>query len=514
MSSVIPTLFDVNQWGRILQNANEKSKEGQGTLIVSENAFHFKIIDPLTHVEMKMSLLNVIEISKEMISNIAKEVDHTARNEIGKGLVHLETQVRQLVDEQGLRRKNYFTEILDFYEQSTSLKERIEETPESLKKKESQTIASKSTLNESDIEQVRLLMKENKKLLFDLSEYHESFFDFAVEKCSKEHLLPLLTDVLIEIEKLEPGQIHALKYFLFRRRDTHDSFFELVMNGQQANIIFDFLLKVVTDDELNFDQAKKLQVLKYAHTKKRYDYIFLKFEDLTDRIVKKASECFNTTRISFKTSIWREKRTFTHYSTWLTERSQSSTTLSCNNLCAYESLNRWKKAEAMRSQFVEEHKGTDKPFKWWFIQQMHYAMCNGEDGINTPGQSRKSLVRTSGGWSHFYCPEDFLQENLKTFMVWLNAGLVDCDAGKINPIIFASLVYQRLVSFHPFENGNGRISRLVMDYVLERYNIPPPLLGEDVLDAVFPLDPLKRNQENFLYKIMDGIEKSKQMLID
>lgn len=97
-------------------------------------------------------------------------------------------------------------------------------------------------------------------------------------------------------------------------------------------------------------------------------------------------------------------------------------------------------------------------------------------------------------------------------MKGFNAGLIKCEQGELNPIIFAAQTNQRFVSFHPFENGKGRIPRLLMDYVLERFNLPSPDLGSNVLDAVFPMDPLKTNQEKFITKIINEMEGSRRIL--
>lgn len=47
-----------------------------------------------------------------------------------------------------------------------------------------------------------------------------------------------------------------------------------------------------------------------------------------------------------------------------------------------------------------------------------------------------------------------------------------------NPVVLATLTYQRMVSIHPFSDANGRTCRLAMDYVLMRAGLPPPSLGQ------------------------------------
>ncbi|WP_420420708.1 Fic family protein [Simkania sp.] len=73
----------------------------------------------------------------------------------------------------------------------------------------------------------------------------------------------------------------------------------------------------------------------------------------------------------------------------------------------------------------------------------------------------------------------------------------------------AAQAYQRLVSIHPFDGGNGRMSRHMMDYVLERFGLPPAALGASVDDAVFGLKVKSpQQQQEFVRKIFEGVQKS------
>lgn len=56
---------------------------------------------------------------------------------------------------------------------------------------------------------------------------------------------------------------------------------------------------------------------------------------------------------------------------------------------------------------------------------------------------------------------------LKEFFQWYNKYY-----GKINPVLMAALVHLKFVSIHPFSDGNGRISRLMMNHTLNSLNYP------------------------------------------
>jgi len=60
-----------------------------------------------------------------------------------------------------------------------------------------------------------------------------------------------------------------------------------------------------------------------------------------------------------------------------------------------------------------------------------------------------------------------LDFQLKEFFDWYNK-----NKNKLNPVELAALVHLKMVTIHPFSDGNGRISRLMMNFVLNKKNYP------------------------------------------
>ncbi len=56
---------------------------------------------------------------------------------------------------------------------------------------------------------------------------------------------------------------------------------------------------------------------------------------------------------------------------------------------------------------------------------------------------------------------------LNEFFKWYNK-----DKDKIHPVELAALVHLKFVTIHPFGDGNGRISRLMMNFVLKKHTYP------------------------------------------
>jgi len=60
-----------------------------------------------------------------------------------------------------------------------------------------------------------------------------------------------------------------------------------------------------------------------------------------------------------------------------------------------------------------------------------------------------------------------LDFELTDFFNWYNR-----NKNKYNAVIFSALIHLKLVTIHPFGDGNGRISRLLMNLVLNNNNFP------------------------------------------
>lgn len=82
------------------------------------------------------------------------------------------------------------------------------------------------------------------------------------------------------------------------------------------------------------------------------------------------------------------------------------------------------------------------------------------------GKIREHQVKISG--SKFMPPFPAeIYPLLRQFFKWYNK-----KRKKLHPIKLAALVHLKLVTIHPFTDGNGRISRLAMNFVLHKHNFP------------------------------------------
>jgi len=64
---------------------------------------------------------------------------------------------------------------------------------------------------------------------------------------------------------------------------------------------------------------------------------------------------------------------------------------------------------------------------------------------------------------------------MSEFISWLNST----DARSLHPIKYAALAHFKLVSIHPFTDGNGRTSRLLMSLILMRAKYPLIIVNKE-----------------------------------
>lgn len=99
-----------------------------------------------------------------------------------------------------------------------------------------------------------------------------------------------------------------------------------------------------------------------------------------------------------------------------------------------------------------------------FILELHKILMRDIDN-DIAGKLRNVNVKI--GESAFTPPSyKILKDEMKSFLKWYNRNK------RLHPLLLASLAHLRLVTMHPFEDGNGRISRLLMNFILVKNKCP------------------------------------------
>ena len=133
---------------------------------------------------------------------------------------------------------------------------------------------------------------------------------------------------------------------------------------------------------------------------------------------------------------------------------------------------------------IEEAKDKERPLTENFIRTLNQKIlvrpfwkdAETFDGQKTRVEirigeykSRPNHVRTASGEIFHYAAEAETPAMMKDLVDWFN---VESKKNILSPIELAALLHYRYIRIHPFEDGNGRIARLLVNYVLVRYNYP------------------------------------------
>ena len=119
------------------------------------------------------------------------------------------------------------------------------------------------------------------------------------------------------------------------------------------------------------------------------------------------------------------------------------------------------------------------------ILQIHGMILKGIDD-DQAGRYRSVAVRISG--STVVLPNPLKVSDLMTdFAKWMR------KAANIHPIELAAEAHYRLVSIHPFVDGNGRTARLLMNMILLMSGYPPAIIAKhDRLAYIASLEKAQR----------------------
>ena len=118
-----------------------------------------------------------------------------------------------------------------------------------------------------------------------------------------------------------------------------------------------------------------------------------------------------------------------------------------------------------------------QPITEWNIKNIHQLILKEIDNENA-GRYRKENVTIKGAT---HIPPDFvkvpelMEKLILNYETW----------NKYHPIIQAALLHGELVKIHPFIDGNGRTSRLIMNLDLMNHGYDPVIIKkENILEAI------------------------------
>ncbi len=133
----------------------------------------------------------------------------------------------------------------------------------------------------------------------------------------------------------------------------------------------------------------------------------------------------------------------------------------------------------------------DKPLTERFIRELNQTILVQDfwkDAITADGQNTRRKIKV-GQYKEY--PNSVIQSNGEIFeyaspqetpifmgelVDWYNS---EVEKGELTAIQLAALLHYRYIRIHPFDDGNGRVARLLVNYVLFRYDLPPIIIKSE-----------------------------------
>lgn len=154
--------------------------------------------------------------------------------------------------------------------------------------------------------------------------------------------------------------------------------------------------------------------------------------------------------------------------------------------------------------YIEDIVKNMEAFSEWQIKNIHRLVLRGIDD-NYAGNYRDQQVIIAG--AKHIPPEPFLvREKMEEFIKWYNN-----EAVKLHPLERAALVHIIFVGIHPFIDGNGRTSRLLLNLELMKNGYPPIVIRvENRLKYYAALDKAHTTGDNndFIELIKGEVNKA------
>ncbi len=93
-------------------------------------------------------------------------------------------------------------------------------------------------------------------------------------------------------------------------------------------------------------------------------------------------------------------------------------------------------------------------------------------------KSAPNNVRTSTGETYYFTPPEQVKPAMSDLIDWYEAR----EAADEHPIVLAATFHYRFVRVHPFDDGNGRMARLLMNMILIRHGYTVALVRQEQRD--------------------------------
>ncbi len=144
--------------------------------------------------------------------------------------------------------------------------------------------------------------------------------------------------------------------------------------------------------------------------------------------------------------------------------------------------------------WIDEIVKNETPITDTFIRQLHEILLKKpykKESINENNQivyrnieigkykTVPNHVKTITGEKFYFANPEETPAKMNDLMDWYRLQITD---NQTNPILLATEFHYKFIRIHPFDDGNGRMARLLMNLILMQFGFPPAIIkSEDKL---------------------------------
>jgi Fic family protein len=169
----------------------------------------------------------------------------------------------------------------------------------------------------------------------------------------------------------------------------------------------------------------------------------------------------------------------------------------------------------------------DRPLTETFIRELHTLLLKEpyQKEAHTPEGQRTMItvhvgeykrtpnnVETSTGEMFYFSSPEETPALMHDLINWYRGQKALKD---VNPILLASEFHYKFIRIHPFDDGNGRTARILMNFILMEFDYPPVIIKtEDKLNYFAVLRQADAGQlEPFIEYIAQNLMRSLEIMI-
>ena len=147
--------------------------------------------------------------------------------------------------------------------------------------------------------------------------------------------------------------------------------------------------------------------------------------------------------------------------------------------------------------WIEEVIRQERPLTENFIRELHQLLLKEPyqvDAITPDGQPTKRWIQIGGyktttnhvktvtGEIFYFATPEETPAKMHDLLEWYRSELT---SKTLEPPVLAALFHYQFIRIHPFDDGNGRIARILMNFILLQHRLPPVIIKTGEKEAYF-----------------------------